>query len=273
LRDALFILQKVRSHAILNAPRRQQGHSLMTTVKPNPEQQQSHWHVFEDAEAVAHAALKRILGQAQTAIEARGSFHLVLAGGSTPRRVYELLRSCDADWRQWHIYFGDERCLPPEHPERNSRMAEEAWLAHVDIPAQQVHAIPAERGAEAGASEYSAVLHGLGHFDLVLLGLGEDGHTASLFPMQAWERAIAWPPVLPIHDAPKPPADRISLSPDRLSAAEAILFLVTGAGKAEAVRDWRQGMPIPASRIGHRAVGGHAAGVAVYLDQAAAGRT
>lgn len=237
----------------------------MTTLNPNAETQLSQWHVFASVGELEEAAVAYILAAANTAIVAHGAFHLVLAGGTTPRYVYEVLRAEQADWRRWHIYFGDERCLPPQHPERNSRMAMVSWLAHVPIPALQIHPIPSELGAEAAARAYTEVVKEVPRFDLVLLGLGEDGHTASLFPMHAWERAVSWPPVLPVHDAPKPPPDRVSLSLDRLSATESVLFLVSGAGKAGAVRDWRAGLAIPASRI--VATGG----VDIYLDNEAAG--
>ena len=237
----------------------------MTTLNPNAAAQQSHWHVFATQHELEDAAIERILTAADDAIATRGAFHLVLAGGTTPRHIYGALRSEAADWKHWHIWFGDERCLSPEHPDRNSRMVMTTWLAHVPIPFAQIHVIPAEKGAEAAAHDYAELLKSVPRFDLVLLGLGEDGHTASLFPMQEWERAISWPPVIPVHDAPKPPPDRVSLSPDRLSAAEVVLFLVTGAGKADAVRDWKDGVPIPASRI-------MAASVEIFLDSEAAGQ-
>ncbi len=221
------------------------------------------WHVFPTVAELELAALTAIVEAANQAIAVRGAFHLVLAGGTTPQHIYTALKEVEADWDAWHVYFGDERCLPPEHAERNSRMALDAWLLHVPIPAEQVHPIPAELGGEDAARAYTAVLKGIHEFDLVLLGLGEDGHTASLFPMQAWEHAISWPPVLPVHDAPKPPPDRVSLSPERLSQTRQVLFLVAGAGKARAVRDWREGVAIPASHITAPE------GVDVYLDQAA----
>lgn len=236
----------------------------MTTFNSNTEPQLSQWHVFDSSGELEEAAVAYILAAANAAIVAHGAFHLVLAGGTTPRYVYEALRAERADWRNWHIYFGDERCFSPEHPERNSRMAMVSWLAHVPIPALQIHPIPTELGAEAAAYAYTELLKEVPRFDLVLLGIGEDGHTASLFPMHAWERAVSWPPVLPVHDAPKPPPDRVSLTPDRLGASTAVLFLISGAGKANAVRDWKQGAAIPASRI---------AGLEqthIYLDRAAA---
>jgi 6-phosphogluconolactonase len=237
----------------------------MATLNPNAAPQQSQWHVFTTTGELEDAAVARILAAADEAIAAHGAFHLVLAGGTTPRFVYEALRAESANWRKWHIWFGDERCFPPEHPERNSRMAMVAWLAHVPIPATQIHAIPTELGAEAAAHAYAELLKDVPKFDLVLLGLGEDGHTASLFPMQEWERAIAWPSVLPVHDAPKPPPDRVSLSPERLSASRAILFLIGGESKANAVREWRDGVPIPASRV-------LADITDIYVDRAAAGQ-
>jgi len=236
----------------------------MATLNPNAAAQQSHWHVFASMFELEDAAVARILAAADDAIATRGAFHLVLAGGTTPRHVYEALRAEQADWRNWHIWLGDERCLPPEHPERNSRMAMTSWLAHVPIPYAQIHPIPSEQGAEAAAHAYTELLKSVPKFDLVLLGLGEDGHTASLFPLHEWEKAISWPPVLPVHDAPKAPPDRVSLSPDRLSATHAILFLVSGASKARAIRDWRDGVAIPASRI-------LAEHTEVYLDREAAG--
>jgi 6-phosphogluconolactonase len=109
-----------------------------------------HWQVLPDATAVAQEARRRILTAADQAIEKKGCFKLVLAGGSTPKMTYQLLRESQSDWRHWHIYYGDERCLPVDESERNSVMAWQAWLAHVAIPATQIHSIPAELGAVAG---------------------------------------------------------------------------------------------------------------------------
>jgi 6-phosphogluconolactonase len=125
---------------------------------------------------------REILDQANAAIAKRGRFRLVLAGGTTPTAAYRLLRDRDADWAAWHLYHGDERCLAVGDPERNSLVADEAWLHHVPVPRTQVHPIPAELGAEPAAEAYAAVVAEALPFDLVLLGIGEDGHTASLFP-------------------------------------------------------------------------------------------
>lgn len=212
-------------------------------------QQICRWHNFPDAAALQQAAAERILRAAAQAGARRGVFRIVLAGGTTPRGVYALLRESAADWAAWQVYFGDERCLPPSDPERNSRMAASAWLDHVAIPPGRIHPIPAELGAEPAAAAYARELAGVGEFDLVLLGLGEDGHTASLFPGQAWGEAPGAPAVLPVSGAPKPPPQRVSLSARRLSQAREVLFLVSGAGKRQAVADWRAGKAIPAGAI------------------------
>lgn len=198
---------------------------------------------------MARAAVKLIAEAASSAIEARGVFRIVLAGGSTPRAVYGALRDLVTPWPAWRIYFGDERCLPAEHADRNSRMASAAWLDDVPIPPGNVHPIPAELGPERGAAAYSRVLQEVDDFDLVLLGLGEDGHTASLFPGHDWGQAPGGPAALAVHDAPKPPSERVSLSAERLRRARQVVFLVTGAGKREAVTAWRAGEPIPAAAI------------------------
>jgi 6-phosphogluconolactonase len=160
--------------------------------------------------------------------------------------VYGLLRHADTDWSKWHIYYNDDRCLPADHPERNSLMAAQTWLDHVDIPHQQIHDIPTELGPIKAAESYAETLKGLGDFDLVLLGLGEDGHTASLFPGHTWDDSLD---AFAVFDAPKPPAERVSISAARLSKAREVIFLVTGAGKQEAVNSWRNGVAIPATVI------------------------
>ena len=220
--------------------------------------QERRWTVFPSSDSLAAAAVAAILAAARQAIAERGAFHLVLAGGTTPRRVYQMIAAAAIDWQCWHIYFGDERCLPPDDAERNSRMASEAWLSRVPIPPAQILAIPAEHGPVAAAAEYAAALAAVELFDLVLLGLGEDGHTASLFPGQvhADEQRAA----LAVWAAPKPPPERVTLSVARLSAARQVIFLVTGASKAAAVAAWRRGEAIPAAAIAP------AGGVDIYLE-------
>lgn len=226
----------------------------------NDPSQLCRWHAYSSVAELEQAALRAILEAARQAIRSRGAFRIVLAGGTTPRRVYELLRDAGADWAAWHVYFGDERCLPADHPERNSRMAAQAWLDHVAIPAGQIRLIPAEIGAEAAADAYARAIAEVGLFDLVLLGLGEDGHTASLFPGHGWGSAPDAPAAIAVFGAPKPPPQRVSLSARRLGAARQVLFLATGAAKRQAIRAWRNGENIPAAAIVP------ANGVEVYLE-------
>ena len=207
------------------------------------------WLGVANAAALRDSACRRILEAAADAIQRRGCFMIVLAGGNTPQGVYRMLRGADTDWSCWQVYFGDERCLPTIDPERNSRMAAEAWLDHVAIPKSQMHALPAERGARAAAQAYANTLRHVGDFDLVLLGLGEDGHTASLFPDHDWGTDADAADALAVLDAPKPPAQRVSLSARRLSRARAVLFLVEGESKRDAVMQWRAGADIPARAI------------------------
>lgn len=213
-------------------------------------------------QAMYVAVAERTLAAAGHAVRQRGRFVIVLAGGNTPRGVYELLRSSAADWSKWHAYFGDERCAPRTDPARNSRMAESAWLGHVAIPANQVHEIPAELGPIEAAERYAATLEPVGEFDLVLLGLGEDGHTGSLFPGHDPGRSGAAASVLAVLDAPKPPAHRVTMSARRFSRTRAAAFIVAGEEKREAVQRWRTGEPIPARAITPRT------GVDVFVDGA-----
>ena len=223
------------------------------------------WQWFDNDAEVVDAARRMIDRAANAAILARGAFHLVLAGGTTPRAVYQTLRELDTDWRAWHLYFGDERVLPADHSDRNSLMAHDAWLAHVPIPLAQIHPMNTEQGLEAAGTAYADLLSGLGEFDLVLLGLGEDGHTASLFPDHELGVAQDSPDIILVRDAPKPPLARLSLSANRLSRALQVLFLVTGAGKKTAVTRWKNGELLPAAAI-------HCPhGIDVLLDAAAWG--
>ncbi len=217
------------------------------------------WHVYPDAADLFQRAAQAIARASREAIAARGAFHLVLAGGETPLAVYERLRRAETDWSAWHLYFGDERCRPRGDPVRNDARIAERWLDHVPIPPAQVHPIPAELGPEAAAAAYAQALAPVGEFDLVLLGLGEDGHTASLFPGRVLEMDRG-ADVLPVRGAPKPPPERVSLSAPRLSRARQVLFFVQGGAKRAAVAAWRQGKDIPARRIAP------ACGVDVLLD-------
>lgn len=220
--------------------------------------QQVRWHPVAGTRALQREATRWILDAAAQAIQARGQFIIVLSGGNTPRGVYAQLRDADADWSRWEVWFGDERCLPAEHPERNSAMARDTWLSHVPIAPERIHTIPAEWGADAAAAAYRELLRARlpgrtgeadGDFDLVLLGLGEDGHTASLFPGHDPGQGDDAAEALAVFDSPKPPPQRVSLSAARLGRTRQALFLVDGEGKREAVSQWRVGADIPTRAI------------------------
>jgi 6-phosphogluconolactonase len=204
------------------------------------------WARLDDARQVAEIACQRILEQANSAIEQRNVFRIVLAGGSTPRMAYELLRQKKTDWQKWEFYFGDERCLPVGHAELNSTLAANSLLNNIPISPQQVFAIPAQLGPEQAAELYAGVVQKAMPFDLVLLGMGEDGHTASIFPGQDWQGR---PAAYAVHDAPKPPPDRVTLSIDALGNTRHLLYLITGAGKVNAVAQWLRGEVLPVGSI------------------------
>jgi len=226
---------------------------------------QTRWHVAEnDADWMVQALLYINEAEAE-ALAARGEFHIVLAGGGTPKRLYKALTGQDHDWSRWRIWYGDERCLPAGDPERNSTMAETALLKPIGMTPSSIHTIPAELGGPAAAEAYAGLLAGLDKFDLVLLGLGEDGHTASLFPGHDLGVAAGAPPAMAVFDAPKPPPERVSLSACRLGRARHVLFLAQGAGKRDPVAAWRRGEPIPAAAVMAEN------GVDILLDRAAYG--
>lgn len=207
------------------------------------------WRVFADADALVRALADALCAEAAAAIAARGAFHLVLAGGTTPRALYAELARRGAGDAHWHIWYGDERCLPVDHPERNNAMAEAAWLAASQIPEEHRWPIPAEFGAREAATAYADALARVGDFDVVLLGVGEDGHTASLFPDHEWGAQSDSPDVLAVHDAPKPPSERVSLSAARLKRSAKLWVVVTGPSKHAALGRWRQGESLPVAAV------------------------
>jgi 6-phosphogluconolactonase len=203
--------------------------------------------VFADPESVARAAAESIVESATEAADRGGRFVVALSGGSTPRSLYLHLASPEFSdrlpWDAVHVYWGDERCVPPFDPESDYRMAKEALLDHVPIAEGRIHRIRGEDAPEEAALEYERLLRrsfGVpegppvrqdgARFDLVLLGMGEDGHTASLFPgTGAVHEAQRWAIRV---EADVTPRNRVSLTAPVLNAAVRKLFLVTGVGKA-----------------------------------------
>ncbi len=220
------------------------------------------WHVFADAGVLSRAVAEHIQQRSREVIEQRGEFRIVLAGGTTPEAIYQRLTGLDTDWSHWQVYYGDERCVPANHVERNSLMAARSWLDRVPIAAENIFPIDAEAGAEIAARAYANIVRDALPFDLVLLGMGEDGHTASLFPGHAHDPAEL---VHAVHDAPKPPPDRVSLGLAALNDTEEMIIVVTGEGKRETVACWRAGADLPVAHVHGR----H--GADVYIDAAAMG--
>ena len=221
------------------------------------------WHVHSDLEQLIEAVANGIVNEAARAISAAGKFLIVLAGGSTPRPIYARLVELDTPWNQWHIYFGDERCLSIGHPKRNDTMVREVWLDKVPIPIDQIHTVPAELGPDAGAKRYARELAGLGPFDLTLLGLGEDGHTASLFPGGPLGSQHDAPDVLAVDAAPKPPASRVSMSAARLTRSQSVQLIVTGEEKRSTLTRLRDGADMPIRSVTP------ANGIDLFLDSSA----
>ena len=201
--------------------------------------------VFPDGAELARAAAEELTRRAEESLRARGRFSIALSGGSTPRRLFALLADSTEpfrdriDWRAVHLFWGDERHVPPDHPESNIRMARETLLDRVEIPAANVHRIRGEepdaaRAASLYEDELRSFFRGTPRFDLVLLGLGADAHTASLFPgtaaVREHERWVAAPWI------EKLGAFRITLTPAVLDHAAAVIFLVQGEEKAGALR-------------------------------------
>ena len=189
-----------------------------------------------DPGAVATRAASHFTATVTSALAQRGAAHVALAGGTTPAATYRLVSL--PSWEGVELWFGDERCVAPLDPDSNSRMV----LSSLRVEGIVFHRIEGELGAEAAADSYEALLRrrvpldraGIPILDLALLGIGEDGHTASLFPdnpaLFVEDRAV-----VPVHGAPKPPPDRVSLSLPVLRAARACVLLATGAGKAAAL--------------------------------------
>jgi len=220
------------------------------------------WTVFDDAAQLAQAASAAILDCAERAIMQRGAFHLVTAGGSTPNDCYRLLASAPtADWARWHLYMGDERALPVGDVARNGEALYRHWLAQVPLPATQVHLMRPELGIEHACRDYAAQIPAQ-DFDLVLLGMGEDGHTASLFPGRS--TLDGKDDVLIEYNAPKPPPLRMTLSAPRLRRCREMLKLLSGSSKHEAIRGWLSGSAtLPIAQLEARD------STRVYVDRAA----
>lgn len=209
--------------------------------------------VLADMAAVAAEQARRFADAARAAIAARGAFTVALTGGGAAKDVYPALRTVDVDWPKVHVFWGDERCVPPDHDDSNFKLARDAFLAHV--PAQ-VHRMRGEDDPDAAARAYDDELRAVcgadRALDVVHLGIGPDGHVCSLFPghpLLEDPRIVAW-----LDDSPKPPPRRITLGMPALAAAREVWFLVGGRSKERPVREALSdpASPLPCARV-HRA--------------------
>jgi 6-phosphogluconolactonase len=233
--------------------------------------------IFATPEALADAVARHIAVCAADAIPSTGRFTLALAGGSTPRAAYSRLATrdsrADVDWQRTHVLWGDERCVPPTDPRSNYRMAQEALLSRVPIPVQQIHRIRGEDDPERASADYErdvrSMLAGERSLDLVLLGLGEDGHTASLFPGQpAVHETGRW---VMAALAPDQKLWRVTLTPGILNRARNVTFVVSGANKAETLQQVLEG-PFNPDLLPAQAIRPVPGRLTWLVDQTAAGR-
>ena len=237
--------------------------------------------VVESPDELAEAAARAAVADLGAAVDAHGTATWVLAGGGTPAAAYRRLAAHDlragVEWDRVRVAMGDERCVPVTSPDSNWGLAAGALLDHVPVPAHHLLRPPGELGAEAAADAYRAALAALPagpaggpRLEVVWLGMGEDGHCLSLFPGRP-EVEVTDRLVVAVHDSPKPPPDRVSLTLAALAGTERLLVLAAGAGKAAAVARARAGddrLPLTRAVQAVRAAGGS---VTWLLDRAVAG--
>ena len=217
--------------------------------------------IFKDVENLSRAAASLFIEQATESIRERGRFLVALNGGNTPMRLFQLLATDfreQVDWSKVHLFWGDERCVAPHDPGSSYGQARDMLLRRVPVTDSNIHRIKGELGPAEASKEYSLVLKELSspplkwpRFDLVYLGMGEDGHTASLFPGSSVDIAEAVIPVTAHYQ--DRPADRVTLTPVVFNSAGMVVFMVTGDRKAdiltEVLRDRYNAEQIPAQRI------------------------
>lgn len=210
--------------------------------------------IYPDLEALSYAAADLFADEARQAIQSRGRFTVALAGGSTPRRAYELLARDpfreQVPWQSTHIFWGDERCVPADDPRNNALMARQALLDHVPVPPEQIHPMVCNSSPLGAAVAYETLLRsiftaGCPRFDLVLLGLGENGHTASLFPgTSVLDEQQRWVGEVYLAEEGQ---HRLTLTTAAINQAALVVFLVSGSDKAPILRKVLKGAQDPRS--------------------------
>jgi len=204
------------------------------------------WHVFDTFDQASKAAANLIATKMQSVIEEKNICHVVLPGGNSPKSCFSYLSEKNLPWEKVHWYLGDERCYPKDHPERNDTMImKNLWSK---ISKTNIHPIPAELGAEEGAEHYRKLMDQVGNIDIAFLGMGEDGHTASLFPGN--EALNNLETVVPVFNSPKPPDARVSLGLNLLKRVKSKIILTGGEGKAKIIARIKSGDDLPVNRLG-----------------------
>jgi 6-phosphogluconolactonase len=202
--------------------------------------------VFENINTLSERLANDILDVAKNSIKLKGSFRIVLTGGNSIINTYKALSNSKSDWSKWHIYLGDERCLPIGDKDRNSYLIKQVWLNNSQILKKNIHFIRAELGADHGAAHYESVINGVDSFDLTLLSMGEDGHIASLFPGHLYNKEKD---VVAEYNSPKYSKERISMSYSRFNRSKNIFKIINGRSKQESLGLWLKGEELPISKI------------------------
>ena len=214
------------------------------------------WYVYRKFDDAAKACADFIAGKISESIRERGVCHIILPGGNTPAGCLAYLADKNLQWNKTHWYPGDERCYPAGHEERNDVMLQKSFWCR--LPETFTYPIKAELGAEQGAEQYRKTISLIERFDIAFLGMGEDGHTASLFPDNIAlqdQRSV-----VPVHDSPKAPDDRVSLSVNTLRKARCKVVLTGGSGKSAVVKRIKNNETLPVNSLGD---------TVWYLDEAA----
>jgi 6-phosphogluconolactonase len=209
----------------------------------------NNWLIFTDIDKLSEKLACDILDIAEKSIQLNNIFRIVLAGGESIASLYKVLNNSKSDWSKWQIYIGDERCMPLKDINRNDHMINNIWLDHSKIPKKNIHFTHAELGPDKASAHYEDVLKSIGYFDIVLLSIGEDGHTASLFPSHFYDENKS---VVVECNSPKYPKERVSMSYSRLNQSKNIFKVINGKSKQGALDLWSKGVILPINQInGH----------------------
>jgi len=204
------------------------------------------WLIFDDEMSLSKALAQEVLNIAKKSIFEKDCFSIVLTGGQSVLNLYKILSKSDSNWEKWHIYIGDERCVPMRHKDRNDQVINEIWLDNSKISKNNIHFIKAELGLLKAKLEYEKILKKIDKFDVVLLSMGEDGHVASLFPNHSYPDNKM---VVIESNSPKSPKQRLSMSYKQLNKSNYIFKLLIGKSKQQAVHLLQKNTNLPMTKV------------------------